>query len=308
MTNINIDRRKLLQSLSCLPALRLLDIPYTHADEKPKRQVAVTIDDGPAVGVGNSLERFVDVSSQIRNAFVAEQVPAIMFVNEQQLNVNGQRDARANVLDAWLRSNLDLGNHTYSHKNLNDVELWQYFDEIVKGEVITRAVLKSHNQELKWFRYPFLASSSGEKAKAVEDFLTQRNYRIAPVTVDYADYSFASTYSRAVRAGDKDQSELIVRSVLTAIDTAFERAEGQSKKLLGYEIPLILLIHCNELNAHHLAPSLSRIRDRGYEFVSLDQAMEHPIYKSSNLPAGAMGGSFFSGLARTLERSSTPNS
>ena len=30
--------------------------------------------------------------------FVAEKVPAIMFVNEQQLHIDGQRDARVDVL------------------------------------------------------------------------------------------------------------------------------------------------------------------------------------------------------------------
>lgn len=281
--------------------LMLLAMFANHATssvaDDHKRQVAVTIDDGPATGVNSDLEMFVRVSSGIRDAFVAEKVPAIMFVNEQQLNVDGQRDDRVKVMDAWLAAGLELGNHTYSHPRLNEMELWQYYDDIVKGEVITRPLLKKSGVELKWFRYPFLATESGDKAAAIESFLKQRNYSIAPVTVDYADYSFASNYARALRAGDDAQAAETVRNMMAALDVGFDKAEKLSRDIVGHEIPLILLIHCNELNAKNLPEALHRMRDRGYEFISLDQAMKDDVYHTPNMRAGSMGGNFFKGLS-----------
>jgi peptidoglycan/xylan/chitin deacetylase (PgdA/CDA1 family) len=295
-------RRHALRQIGAATLLPFLGSAVAKSDDERKRQIAVTIDDGPAVGANSDLELFLRITNGIRDTFVSEKVPAIMFVNEQQLNVAGQRDDRARVLDAWLQAGLELGNHTYSHKDLKKLELWQYYDEIAKGEVITRPLLKSIGQDLIWFRYPFLSTESGEKAAAVEAYLKQHDYRIAPVTVDYADYSFASNYARALRAGDNARADEIVGNMMAALDIAFEKSETQSKNLLGYELPLVLLIHCNELNAKNLRLAITAIRKRGYEFVSLDQAMQDPAYHTPNLPAGTMGGNFFAGLAKAIDK------
>jgi peptidoglycan/xylan/chitin deacetylase (PgdA/CDA1 family) len=271
----------------------------TRAQEPARgRKIAVTIDDGPATGPGRELEPFLKISNALREHFVAEKVPAIMFINERQFNVDGQRDARIGVLQKWIEAGLDVGNHTYSHPRLLQVGLARYLDDIVKGEVISRPLLETRGRKLVWFRYPFLESGSGETAQAVEDFLAQRGYRIAPVSVDYHDYSFAGVYARHLRAGDAPKAEEQFTTLLQTLDQSFARSETRSLEVLGYELPQTLLIHCNEMNALTLPRTLQRIRDRGYTFVSLDEAMEDAAYKTPGLKPGAMGGGgFFNHLA-----------
>src|SRR5690554_3335353 len=84
------------------------------------RRVAITIDDGPVVNEMTDLGRFQRITNGLIGSFQAEQVPVTMFVNEVQLNVSGQRDARAAVLDQWLDAGFDLGNHAYSHQSANE--------------------------------------------------------------------------------------------------------------------------------------------------------------------------------------------
>ncbi|MES2697150.1 MAG: polysaccharide deacetylase family protein [Verrucomicrobiota bacterium] len=262
-----------------------------------KRKIAVTIDDGPATGAARDLEVFLRIADGLREAFVAEKVPAIMFVNERQFQVDGQRDARVAALQRWLEAGLDLGNHTYSHPNLNDTPLPRYLDDIVKGEAISRSLLEARRKKLVWFRYPFLATGNAETARAVEDFLAQRGYRIAPVSVDYHDYTHAGIYSRHLRAGDKEKAGEQFATMLQALEAAFARAEKRSIEILGYELPQTLLIHCNEMNALTLRTTLQRIRDRGYTFVSLDEAMADPAYNIPGVRPGGMGGA---GLLNSL--------
>jgi peptidoglycan/xylan/chitin deacetylase (PgdA/CDA1 family) len=278
-----------------LGALSLL--PSFAAESAKPRRIAVTIDDGPAVNVDKDLAQFVKISDALREIFVAEKVPAIMFVNERQFNVDGQRDARVAVLHRWLEAGLDLGNHAYSHPNPNQVGLTAFLDDVVKGEVITRPLMEARGRKLVWFRYPYLATGNGPMAPAIEEFLTQRNYRIAPVTVDYADYNHAGIYSRHLRAGDKAKADEQIATMLQALDAAFTRAETRSKEVLGYEVPLVLLIHCNEMNALTLRQSLQRMRDRGYTFVSLEEAMTDPAYKLPVRPGAMGGGGLFNAMA-----------
>lgn len=291
------DRRTLLKAASGLVTCPIVGRVAAAAPPSPKK-LAITIDDGPAIGPGDDLDAFISISGRIREAFVAEDVPAIMFVNEQQLHISGQRDDRVRVLEAWLRAGLDVGNHTYSHPNLRETDLAAYCDDIVKGEVISRPLMKQFDRQLVWFRYPFLETGDEHKAAAVERFLRDRNYRIAPISVDYADYSFAANYARAVRGGDTQRMAEIEAAVLRAAAAGFSKAESQSQSALGYQLPLILLIHCNELNAQTLPKMLSWMRSQGYEFVSLDQAMTDPAYNAADLPPGSLGKNFLSVLPR----------
>ena len=304
--NYLITRRSMLAQTAVTFAALSLPSLLSGQDAAKRRRIAVTIDDGPATGVAQDLAAFLRIANALRESFVAEKVPAIMFVNERQLNIDGQRDARVDVLNRWLDAGLDLGNHTYSHPNLDEVTLARYLDDIVKGEVISRSILEARHRKLVWFRYPFLASGKGETAEAVEAFLAARGYRIAPVSVDYSDYRFAGFHSRYLHAGDRQKADEQFSTMLQALDVAFDLAEKRSVEVLGYELPQTLLIHCNELNALTLPATIQRIRDRGYTFISLDEAMEDPAYQLRGIrPGGMGGGGFFRKLEeakRSLER------
>src|SRR3954452_18179246 len=145
-----------------------------HAQQ---RSVAITIDDGPAVNEGKDLGNFQRIARGLLSALEIEKVPATIFINERQLNVQGQRDGRAAVLAQWLDAGFDLGNHTYSHPSANKVPVWQFEDDLVRGEVIMKSLLEERGRKLVWFRYPFLDSGTTPEAhQAIVDFLEQRHY------------------------------------------------------------------------------------------------------------------------------------
>ena len=266
----------------------------------PERRVAITIDDGPVVNELKDLANFQRISAGLIGSLQAEKIPATIFINERQLNVQGQRDGRAAVLAQWLDAGFDLGNHTYSHPSVNKVPLAQFEDNIVKGEVIMRPLIEEHGRKLVWFRYPFLDSGmNAEVHQAVLDFLRERHYRVAPVTVDYKDYIFAGAYSRRLRAGDPETADKIEQAYLEYVDTGFASAEQISRGLLGYELPQILLIHCSELNSVTLRDSIARMRARGYNFVTLEEALNDPAYQRPDTFTGP-GGSWLEHLGDVL--------
>src|SRR5881227_3731574 len=80
-----------------------------------QRSVAITIDDGPAVNEGKDLGNFQRIARWLLSALEIEKVPATIFINERQPNVQGQRDGRAAVLTQCLDAGFDRGNHTDSH-------------------------------------------------------------------------------------------------------------------------------------------------------------------------------------------------
>jgi peptidoglycan/xylan/chitin deacetylase (PgdA/CDA1 family) len=244
------------------------------------RRVAITIDDGPVDAQPKDLETFQRISDGLIGSLKAEKVPATIFINERQLNVPGQRDGRAAVLEQWLDAGFDLGNHTYSHPSANRVPVARFEDEIIRGEVIMRRLIEARGRKLVWFRWPFLDSgSTAEVHQAILDFLEQHNYRVSPITVDYKDYMFADAYTRELRAGNQELIEKVKQAYLDFVDPGFESAEKASLEIYGHEIPQVLLIHCSEMNSVTLRESIARIRKRGYSFITVEEAMKDPAYQ-----------------------------
>lgn len=271
------------------------------------RRVAITIDDGPVVGELKDLANFQRISAALIGSLQAEKIPATIFINERQLNVPGQRDGRVAILEQWLDAGFELGNHTYSHRSANKVPVWQFEDEIVTGETIMRPLMEARGRKLVWFRYPYLDSgSTAEVHQAILDFLEQRKYRVAPITVDYKDYMFAGAYSRSLRAGDKELAGKIRQAYLDQVPVGFEIAEKASREIYGYELPQILLIHCSEMNSVSLRDSIARMRERGYSFVTLEKAMNDSAYQRPDTFVSD-GGSWLERSALALGKPQPPD-
>jgi peptidoglycan/xylan/chitin deacetylase (PgdA/CDA1 family) len=269
------------------------------------RRIAITIDDAPVVGELKDLGRFQRITNGLIGTLQAEKVPATIFVNEAQLNVPGQRDARAAVLDQWLDAGFELGNHSYSHQSANQVPFERFVDDVIKGEVITRPLLERRGKALTWFRFPYLHAGKDEASHGrILAWLDSRGYRVAPITVDYADYAFAGPFARALAAGDVDLATRIRQAYIAQVDLGFAHAEQASIDVFGREIAQILLIHCNELNAFALGETIATMRARGYRFITLEEAMADPAYARRDTFTGP-GGSWLGRSAAALGKTIT---
>ena len=104
--------------------------------------MALTFDDLPYVRVASSnLSTAQRVTSDILKTLAKHRAPAIGFVNEVQLQ-GAERDARIALLRQWIDHGMSLGNHTYSHPDFNTVSIERFQEEIVRGEAVTRELMK----------------------------------------------------------------------------------------------------------------------------------------------------------------------
>jgi hypothetical protein len=69
----------------------------------------------------------------------------------------------------------------------------------------------------------------------------------------------------------------------------FEFYEKLSTGLFGREIPQALLVHANQFNGDHFAEASEMTRRSGYTFVSLEDALNDPAYRSRDTYVGEVG-------------------
>ena len=244
------------------------------------REIALTVDDLPAMDAAEyNASEITDMNRKLIAAITSARAPAIGFVIEQNLFKTGEVDARIAVLTRWLDAGFTLGNHTYSHTSLNQVELKDWEDDVVQGESVTKLLLEPRHLELRYLRHPYLDVGSDLRTRRdAEAFLTGRGYRVAPVTIDSRDWFFADLYADARRHADRSLQQKIVTAWLAYATAVFDYDEQLSRSLLGYEPRQVLLTHDCWLEAEHLPELLTLLRARGYGFITLDDALTDPAY------------------------------
>lgn len=286
---------RLLLSVSLCAVLARAKQNANNTTAQVERHVAITVDDLPgaipatptANGDLGELERYNEAIPAILKAHHA---PAIGFVNEKRLHVAGERDARAALLQKWIDAGFELGNHTYSHANFNKVSLQEMEDETIRGEVITRSLTAAAGKSERYFRFPYLFTGpTAELKEAFEAFLKSRGYKNAPVTVDNADYMFNDVLHDAEAKKDGKLAEQTKREYLQFAQKEFDYFEDASRKLFGREIPQVFLMHDNEINTETLDELLRLLEKRGYQFVTLDEALADPAYATPDKFIGTAG-------------------
>src|SRR3954451_23269875 len=224
-----------------LPLVLLLALPAPVRAE-PVRRIAITLDDLPGIVHPGGVPALVDVNTRVLAALAGAHVPAIGFVNEERIQVDGERDARAGILRQWLDAGMGLGDHTFFHRDLRRRPRAESQDDVIRGEVVTRALVEARHGKLVYFRHPFTHTGpTPEIRQAFERFLADRGYRVAPFTIEYADFAFAAVYDDALARSDRSTADEVRRLYLAYFDRMCAWFEVLSRDTFGREIPQILL-------------------------------------------------------------------
>lgn len=289
-----------------IAALALLAFPAHAAD----RYVAITIDDLPYQR-GNALAEIQALTNRLIEQVRSNETPVAVFVNEKKLYDGGEQElkARTALIEQWLDAGAELGNHTYSHADINTTPFDVYRQDIVRGEEISRSLLRERGKTLRYFRHPYLRTGQDAQTKrALAEFLRERHYIVAPVTIDNDEWIYGAAYDKAAAQKDEETMRRIGVDYLAYMDQAFAVSEQLARALFGRDIHHTLLIHANALNAEYYDELVAMMKRRGYAFISLSAAFEDDAYRSEDTYVGPRGLSwlFRWGADRTLDTSMAP--
>jgi peptidoglycan-N-acetylglucosamine deacetylase len=251
------------------------------------QKVAITFDDLPLNGeLPPGVTRVQIARDTIALMKKRHLPPAYGFVNAKKLE--GNSDA-AEALKAWAASE-PVGNHTYSHINLNDNPAEAFEREIEENEPALE-LLAAKDANWHWLRYPFLhEGETVEKRRAVRTYLQAHRYRVAQVTLDWEDYLWNSAYARCVTTNDA-QSIAWLRSSYLQTETAYVDLAGQLATLVyEHDINHVLLLHLGAFSSTILPEALDLLQKKGFTFVSLEQAESDPAYEGDPDVGSQYGG------------------
>ncbi|MRX11718.1 polysaccharide deacetylase family protein [Pseudoduganella sp. FT25W] len=238
------------------------------------QSVAFTFDDGPRVAQTPLL------SPQQRNqalldALAAQQVSAALFVT---CDNGANQPAGYALAQAWGRAGHAVGNHTMTHLDLNSakVTLAQYQQEITDCDKIT-STLPGYQ---KWFRFTFLREgNTPEKRDGMRAFLKQTGYRNAYVSLDTSDWRLDEKLVQVLEKNPQADLAPIRLAYLSHIRQRALAYRDLSRQLEGRDIPQVILMHHNLINALWLKDAIQQFKDMGWTITTPALAFADPVYQ-----------------------------
>ena len=245
--------------------------------------IAFTWDDLPAHSALPPGVTRVQIATDLLKAAKDAKAPAFGFINGAQAAATTAEPDSTPVLKMWRQAGQPLGNHTWTHRHIATATPEQYIAEIARNEPLLQELMGK--EDWRWLRYPYLAEGETlEKRLAVRAWLSDNHYKIASVTMSFADYAYNEPYARCVAKGDQAAIAELEKRYLDAAAVVADRARAMSKTLYGKDIPYVLLMHAGAFDAR-MAPRLYKLyQDRGFGFTSLAKAEKHPFYRTDVNP------------------------
>lgn len=258
---------------------------------RAQSKVSITIDDVP-----NTQKYLKDnFDTKLLDKLDALQIPVAIFINEGLIFETDSVVKNFELLNHWIkREYIELGNHTYSHPHYSEISLEVFKNNIERGEHISKSLAQKYDKSLSYFRFPFndLGKDSIQQHQ-IAKVLKDKNYIIAPFTVESSDWMYNFLYEHYLKKGNKIEAKKIAAAYIDKTLEYFDFFETMSKTQYSRVINQIYLCHDNSLNTDYLDVLISKLRAKNYEFISLQEALTDKVYNQPNVYYKKWGVSWF---------------
>lgn len=245
----------------------LLALAAGSAAAAEARSIAITIDDAPRPdGYFDGPTRAAKLIEALAKAKVG---PVMFFCNSMRMDAGG-----TDRIKAYARAGHLLANHSHSHLDLHKVGVEPFVADIEKA---TQTLSDLPNYR-RWFRYPYLHEGlTVEVRDRLRSELRRMDHRSAYVTVDTFDWHMDRMFQDAVQAGNKVDFDRLREAYVDLLTDSIEFYDGVAQSQLGRSPRHVLLLHENDLAALYLGDLVTRLRGKGWQIISPEEAFLDPI-------------------------------
>jgi len=252
-----------------------------------QRFVSITIDDIPNV----RLYQQVEYQNKLLHTIDSLHLPVALFINEALIFQGDSLERSIALFNEWIKSpNTTLGNHGFTHAMYSAVGFEAFKTDILKGESISKELGKKQQKSEYYFRSPYndLGKDSLEHQQ-LSSFLKSSGYVLTPFTTHSQDWLITDLYAYYKNKHMLADAGRIGKAFVEKTLVYFDYIDSLCRKSKNQSVKQIYLMHDNLLNAdyfHQLAAALAK---KGYQFITLDEALADPMYSQKDYYPGKDG-------------------
>jgi peptidoglycan-N-acetylglucosamine deacetylase len=252
-------------------------LPAPASDRR--REVAFTFDDPKTQDVAGY--SWQNINERILGALAKHQVKSVLFVCGMRID----NDSGQPLISAWDRQGHLIGNHSYSHFNLDKVTLSEFEADTLRNEPL----IVSYPHFTRLFRYPsFKEGNTAQKRDGMRAFLQAHGYRIGRATIDASDWAISARLETRIKEDPKADLAPYRTFFLQHIWERAQFYDSLAQQVLGVPVRHTLLLHHNPLNALFVDDLIAMFAAKGWRPVDAEYAYRDPVYdrQPQSLPAG----------------------
>jgi len=181
-------------------------------------------------------------------------------------------------LRRWLEAGFELGNHTDGHLDASRVDPERFLQDVERCDRLLESI-GAFRDGKRLFRFPYLNRGGDPAARRrIREGLQALGYTTVPGSVDFHDHLYEERFARSVRIGSDRVSRRIAERYLTvAVESVRHRAK-LCRDRLGRDVIQIAYFHFGGISTQVLDELLSRLRDDGVEWCTVEEALGDPFY------------------------------
>jgi len=242
--------------------------------------VAITIDDVPNTGK----YRKENFHSKFLEKLDSLNIPVTIFITEGLLYKGDSIEKNFELLQNWInRSYTTIGYHSSQHPHYSEIGLDSFKIDVERGEIVIREGVMKNGKSLTCFRLPYndLGRDSVQHAD-IERYLSSKNYKIAPFTVESADWMFNYIYEYYLDKNDLLKARETADNYIAKTLEYFVFFDSLAWKIYGRPINQIYLCHDSRLNADYLPALLNELKKKKYKIISFEEALQDVVYQQKD--------------------------
>ncbi len=243
------------------------------------QSVALTFDDGPDMADTTGLNA-ADRNTAILRQLAAAHLKSILFVTRTDADQN-----RNDLIREWGTEGHQIGNHTATHPDFEQVSLADYEQELLTCD----QAIHGMPGYTRRFRFPYLKEGdTTEKRDGFRAFLASNSYTTGPVSIDASDWYYSQRLSARLKKRPDANTRPYRNAYLRHLYDRAQYYDGLSRAVLGRSVAHVLLLHHNLINALFLKDVIQMFKNKGWTLIDSEAAFKDPVYgtRPNTLPAG----------------------
>src|SRR5271170_1064700 len=240
MIRMDVSRRNVLAALAGSALAAKADTP-----ERPR--IAITMDDLRWDVIPALLRR--DADERLRAALERHNVRTALFV----IGGSGDTAEGRAILREWSTRGHMIGNHTWSHRWIDNMPEEQFGADILRCDAFVRQFPAFR----PYFRFPMLKEGgTRDRRDWMRAFLKAHGYRNGAVTIDASDWYYDNRLRKSLEERPKFDVNLFREPYLAHLWDRATFYDRLAREVLGRNISHTILLHYNLLNSYFLSDAM----------------------------------------------------
>jgi peptidoglycan/xylan/chitin deacetylase (PgdA/CDA1 family) len=268
MIRMDVSRRAVLAALAG---------SVLRAEERSR--IAITMDDLNWHAIPEAIR--MDADQRLRAALERHEVKTVLFV----IGENGDTPEGRAILDRWSKRGHMIGNHTWSHRWVDQMPEEQFGQDLLRCDAFVRQFPGFR----PYFRFPALKEgATRERRDWMRAFLKANGYRNGAVTIDASDWYYDNRLRKCLEERPKFDVNLFREPYLAHLWDRATYYDRLARGVLGRSISHTILLHYNVLNSYFLSDAMDMFHKRGWQLVDAERAFQDEVFarQPDTAPAG----------------------